>query len=112
MIREAAQQRSILGLENRLEYAIAAYSQAYVQEFLRQSYAQYRTNYKESHAWFQMIDGLRNANTKRYAGNLVRTMLRKPKEERKKGQKNRREVRCTRMQHQIRERWRICFPSV
>ena len=82
VIREAAQQRSILGLENRLEYAIAAYSQAYVQEFLRQSYAQYRTNYKESHAWFQMIDGLRNANTKRYAGNLVRTMLRKPKEER------------------------------
>ena len=82
MIREVAQRGTVVGVENRLEYAIAAYSQAYLQEFLRQSQPQYKTYYKESHAWFQMIDGLRNANTRRYAGNLVRAMLRKPKEQR------------------------------
>ena len=40
-LRQIAEQGSLDGLENRIEYVVVKYTQAYLQEFLRQSFPQF-----------------------------------------------------------------------
>ena len=69
-------------LRAALMRALGELCHAYVKEFIRMSYSGFCVFMKESRAWFEMVDGLRGQETRKYAGNLMRANFAKPKHER------------------------------